>query len=64
MEIDIERLRRDLIDYYGSGMVCGFGMLVVNISDIERASNQTIINIAMRLGLNLENYRIGYGRRR
>ena len=64
MEIDIERLRHDLIDYYGSGMMCGIGAFSINISVIERASDEVLINIALKLGLNLESYKIGYGRRR
>ena len=64
MEIDIERLRWDLIDYYGTAMMCGFGMLSIDVRFIERASDEALINVAIQNGFDLEKYRIGYGRKR
>ena len=64
MEIDIERLRRDLIDYYGTAMMCGFGMLSINVGFIERASDEALIQIAIKDGFDLNDYVISYGRSR
>lgn len=64
MEIDIERLRRDLIDYYGTAMMCGFGMLSINVRFIERASDEALIQIAIKDGFDLNDYVISYGRSR
>lgn len=36
--LDIERLRRDLIDYFGTAMTNGLGMAEIDISDIQDAS--------------------------
>lgn len=64
MEIDIARLRRDLIDYYGTAMMCGFGMLSIDVRFIERASDEALIYVATKNGFDLEKYIIGYGRKR
>ena len=60
MEIDFERLRTDLIDYFGTGMISGIGALSINISVIKRASNDKLIEIAINNNFNLENYIKGY----
>ena len=57
MEIDIERLRSDLIDYFGTGMMSGIGAFAINISIIERASYDKLIEIAINNNFNLENYK-------
>lgn len=57
MEIDIERLRSDLIDYFGTGMMSGIGAFIVNISIIEKASPDKLIEIAINNNFNLENYK-------
>lgn len=36
--LDIERLRNDLIDYFGTAMTNGLGMAEFDISDIQDAS--------------------------
>ena len=64
MEIDFERLRSDLIDYFSTGMISGIGVLTINISVIERASHDKLIEIAINNGFNLEKYIKGYGRHR
>ena len=56
MNIDYERLRRDLIDYYGTATFSGFGMAMIEISRVENASNEELVYIAKRNGFCLENY--------
>ena len=54
--LDFKRLRDDLIDYFGTAMSNGFGMAVIEISEVENASPEELISIANRLGFNLNNY--------
>ena len=56
MNIDFERLRQDLIDYFGTAMTIGFGAAIIDISKVENASNEELINIAKQNGFDLNNY--------
>ena len=40
MNIDIEKLRKDLIDYFGTAMASGFGMAVMDLTRVERSSDE------------------------
>lgn len=55
-QIDTDRLRRDLMDYYGTAMFSGFPMAVVDLSRIERASDEELIEIAQKNGVDLSEY--------
>ena len=55
-QIDTDRLRRDLMDYYGTAMFSGFPMAVVDLSRIERASDEELIEIAHKNGVDLSEY--------
>ena len=55
-EIDFERLREDLVDYFGSAMFNGFPMAVVDVTQVEIASNEQLIQIAQSNGFDLNNY--------
>lgn len=54
--LDIERLRRDLIDYFGTAMTNGLGMAEIDISDIQDASPEELIRIAGKCGFNINEY--------
>lgn len=56
MNIDIEKLRSDLIDYFGTAMASGFGMAVMDLTRVERASDEELINIALDCGFDLNDY--------
>ena len=45
-ELDTERLRRDLEDNYGTAMASGFPMAMMEISEVERASERDLIEMA------------------
>ncbi len=61
--MDIEALKEDLIDYYGTAMMSGFPMAVMDLSEIENASDSELISIAKKAGFDLNNYSIkGYER--
>jgi len=57
MEIDIERLREDLINYYGTAISYN-PQAVIDLSIVENASYQQLINIALSLNIDLSNYEI------
>jgi len=54
--IDTERLRRDMMDYYGTAMFSGFPMAVFDLSRIERASDEELIEIALNNGVELSEF--------
>ena len=57
--IDFDRLRRDLINYFESALfVGGFGMAIVYISKVQNASNDELIRIALNNKFDLKKYTI------
>lgn len=56
MNIDIDKLREDLINYFGTAMASGFGMAVMDLSRVERASDEELIRIALDCGFDLNDY--------
>lgn len=56
-EIDYEKLRNDLIDYYGTASYNGFPIAIIELSDVENASYEELINIAIKNNFNLNNYK-------
>lgn len=55
-EIDFERLREDLVDYFGTAMFAGFPVAVVDVTQVEMATNEQLIQIAQANGFDLNNY--------
>ena len=58
MNIDYEKLREDLIDYFGSAMVL-FPMSIVDVTIVENASNAELLQIAKQNGFDLSDYELG-----
>jgi len=56
MNIDFDKLRQDLLDYFGTAMTMGFGAAIIDLSNIENASNEELINIANQNGFDLNKY--------
>lgn len=56
VSIDIDRLRRDLKDYYGTAMFNASPMAVMDLSRIERASDTEIVEEAQKAGVDLTDY--------
>ena len=54
--IDVDRLRRDIKDYYGTAMFNATPISVMDLSQIERASDLEIIEIAQRNGIDISDY--------
>lgn len=56
-EIDINKLKQDLKDYYESAyFTLGYGAALMQSFDIDNLSDEEIINKAIDNGLNIENY--------
>jgi hypothetical protein len=53
---DVESLRDDLKDYYGTAMTGGFPMAVVDLAKVENASAQELIDLAQQNGEDLSKY--------
>ena len=51
--IDVEKLREKLIDYYGTGAAAGMPAMMVEIRDIEKMSDEEVVNKAKLLKFNL-----------
>ena len=58
MEFDIERLRSDLINYFGSATPFN-SFAYSDLIEIENANPYKLINIALNNGFDLENYVVG-----
>jgi hypothetical protein len=57
MMIDTEQLRQDLMDEsYGAFFGGGFGGALVESFDIQKASDEELIRIAQRKGIDLSKY--------
>ena len=55
MNIDIERLRQDLIDYFGSATPI-FPVAIMDVILVENADVYKLIEIAKSNGFNLDDY--------
>ena len=56
MTIDIQRLRNDIKDNYGTAIFNGFPMAVVDLGKVERMSDQEIVDFALKKNMRLEKY--------
>ena len=61
-DIDYEKLRRDLIDYYGTASQI-FPMSIMEISKVERATPNQLIELANKNGFNISDYEINNKKR-
>ena len=55
-EIDVDRLRDDLEDYYGTAMNNASQIAVMTLSQVERASDSELIKMAEEMGVDLDKY--------
>lgn len=56
LEINIQKLREDLIDYYGTAMFNGFPQAMMELEEIKRASDEKLLELAINKGINLNDY--------
>ena len=55
-DIDIDLLRQDLIDYFTSAMFMVSPVALVDLTEVENASDDKIIKIALDNGFDLNKY--------
>ena len=56
-EIDINKLKQDLKDYYEAAyFTLGYGAALMDSFDLDNLSDEEIIDKAIDNGINLENY--------
>ena len=55
MEIDIEKLREDLINYFGTAMGL-FPVAIMNLSEVQICSADRLIEIAINNNFDLDKY--------
>ena len=55
-DIDINKLKRDLIDYYTSAMFIASPIAIMDLSKVERASDKEIVEIAIDNKFDLRKY--------
>ena len=54
--VNIERLRQDLLDEYGTAMEAGNELAMVDLIEVEKASPEELILIAKELEIDLSLY--------
>ena len=54
--MDVERLREDLKDYYGTAMSRGFPMAMMDLSEVEHASEEELVKKAIHNGMDISKY--------
>ena len=57
MTIDVDALREDLINYFGTAMSYN-KMALMDLIKVENASDEEIVNIAIKNGFNIYDYEI------
>lgn len=55
-DIDIEKLRKDLIDYFTSAMFMVSPVALVDLTEVENASAEKVIQIALDNKFDLTKY--------
>ena len=54
--VNFDKLRHDLTDYYGTAVFSGFPAAIIDVSKVQRASDEKLLEIAKNLKLNLSEY--------
>lgn len=57
MNIDYDRLKSDLMNYFGTATSMGFPQAMIELSEVELANPQKLIEIAIRSGIDLDDYK-------
>ena len=55
-DIDVDKLRQDLIDYFTSAMFMVSPVALVDLTEVENANDEKVIKIALDNGFDLRNY--------
>lgn len=57
MTYDYKKLRKDLIDYFGTAAFSGFPAAMMDVYDVEKASNEKLLEYAKQAGFNMSKYK-------
>lgn len=57
MTIDVDRLRNDLLNYFGTAIAYN-SLAVMDVSKVFSASDEEIVRIALQNGFNLNDYKV------
>lgn len=57
--IDVDALRKYLLDYCGTAMMSGFPAAILDVVDIEHASGVELCRMAERMGIDLRQFVVG-----
>ena len=56
--IDINKLRDDLINYFGTAMFNASPLAMIELSKVEKANDKRLIEIAIKNNFDLKDYEI------
>lgn len=62
MTIDVDKLRDALIDYFGTAMQFN-QQAVIELGEVENASPERLVEIALANGFDLSDFEVSKGRR-
>ena len=63
--INIDELRKDLLDYFGTASINASPVSMMNVIEVQKASEEQLVYIAIQNGFDLNNYQknsFGYTR--
>ena len=55
-DIDIQSLREDLIDYFGSAMFNVSPVALIDLTEVENATDEQVLRIAIKNNFDIGNY--------
>lgn len=56
-DIDIDRLREELVEEFGAAAYSGFPVAMVDVFDCENATDEEIVAKALNLGYDLNSFK-------
>ena len=56
-DLNIDKLREDLLDYYGTAMFNASPLAIIELTKIEKANNEELIEIAINNNFDLNEYK-------
>ena len=57
MTIDVDKLRMDLIDYFGTASMY-YRAAIIDVETVRNASDEEVVRIAIQNGFNLNDYEV------
>lgn len=56
--IDVDALREDLIDYFGTGMFNASPAMMIMLEKVKSASDMEVVDIAIKNGFDIRKYEV------